>query len=156
MTRKQKRLTLIVVALALFGSAVGLIGYALRGNISYFRSPSALLKRPIAAGVVFNLGGLVEKGSVVRKDSMHAVFVITDKRRDVKVVYSSDEPLPDLFREGQGVIATGSLNKNGVFLSTKVLAKHDERYMPRQVAEALKKQGLWKGTIPKAAAGEAK
>lgn len=156
MTRKQKRLTLIIVALSLFGTAVGLVGYELRGNISYFRSPTALLKHPIASGTVFNLGGLVKKGSLVRKDSMHAVFVITDKRNNVKVVYSSDEPLPDLFREGQGVIATGALNKNGVFMSNKVLAKHDERYMPRQVAEALKKQGLWKGTIPKASAGAAK
>ena len=149
MTRKSRRLVLILSALAIFGLAVGVILYGLRGNIVLFLGPSDIAKSPPAAGGRLRVGGLVKEGSLVRLTSNSASFSITDMASDIKVEYAGNEPLPELFREGQGVIAEGVMAGPNLFKSDRVLAKHDETYMPREVAEALKKQGKWKGESAK-------
>jgi len=143
MTRKQKRLAIIAGAMAFLAVAAGLVLFALRQEIVFFRTPSDLAQQPIAAGQRLRLGGLVEKGSVVRGDGSTVAFAITDTVEAVKVTYSGI--LPDLFREEQGVVAEGVLGADGVFVADTVLAKHDENYMPREVAEALKEKGVWQG-----------
>ncbi|MGD9539549.1 cytochrome c maturation protein CcmE [Methylocystis sp.] len=142
MTRKGKRLTLIAGAMAVLGLAAGLMLFALRDNIVFFYTPSELAKKQVASGARLRIGGLVKEGSVV-KNGHDVNFTITDKTRDLAVSYTG--LLPDLFREGQGVVVDGVLQQDGGFRADSVLAKHDERYMPRDVADALKKQGVWQG-----------
>jgi cytochrome c-type biogenesis protein CcmE len=147
MTRKQQRALLLIGGLALLGLAAGLVLYALNDSIVFFYTPSEALARHVAEGQRFRLGGLVEKGSV-RHDSNDAVtFTVTDRDRAMAVSYQGQ--LPDLFREGQGVVAEGRLGPGGVFQADSVLAKHDETYMPKEVADALKAKGVWKeGSTP--------
>ncbi|HXY58309.1 MAG TPA: cytochrome c maturation protein CcmE [Methylocystis sp.] len=143
MTRKGKRLTLIISALGVAAIAVGIIMYELSTNISFFKTPTELIEKPLAAGTRLRLGGLVKQGSVKKSEGGKVDFVVTDNHSDCAVTYKG--LLPDLFREGQGVVADGVLQTDGVFHADSVLAKHDERYMPKEVADALKKQGVWQG-----------
>jgi cytochrome c-type biogenesis protein CcmE len=140
-TRKGRRLTLIGVALVVVGLAAGLALYALRGNIVFFYSPSELAQKSLQPGARLRIGGLVKAGSLVKSEGERASFVITDNSHEVAVTYQG--PLPDLFREGQGVVAEGALEGPSSFRADSILAKHDERYMPREVVDALKKQGRW-------------
>ena len=142
MTRKGKRLTLIGGAMAVLGLAAGLMLFALRDNIVFFYTPSELAKKQTASGARLRIGGLVKEGTVV-KNGQDVRFTVTDKTSDLTVSYTG--LLPDLFREGQGVVVDGVLQPSGGFRADSVLAKHDERYMPRDVADALKKQGVWQG-----------
>lgn len=142
MTRKGKRLTLIAGAMAILGLAAGLMLFALRDNIVFFYTPSELAKKQTASGARLRIGGLVKEGTVVR-NGQDVNFTVTDKTSDLTVSYTG--LLPDLFREGQGVVVDGVLQPDGAFRADSVLAKHDERYMPRDVADALKKQGVWQG-----------
>lgn len=142
MTRKGKRLTLIIGALAALGLAAGLMLFALRDNIVFFYTPSELAQKQVAPGARLRIGGLVKEGSVVR-NGRDVAFTVTDRTKDLDVAYTG--LLPDLFREGQGVVVDGLLQPGGGFRADSVLAKHDERYMPRDVADALKKQGVWQG-----------
>jgi cytochrome c-type biogenesis protein CcmE len=143
MTRKQKRLTLIGAALSVFGVAVGLVLYQLRGNIVFFYGPTEMVQKHVGPGVRLRIGGLVENGTLVHLAGKSVTFKVTDGKDDVAVAYTG--LLPDLFREGQGVVAEGALDQGGVFRADNILAKHDERYMPREVVDALKKQGKWAG-----------
>ena len=143
MTRKGNRMTLIVCALAIIGVAVALILFALRDNIVFFYTPSELAKKQASFGVRLRIGGLVKEGSVVKNDGRDVRFIITDRNKDLEIAYTG--LLPDLFREGQGVVVDGVLEDSGKLRADSVLAKHDERYMPRDVADALKKQGVWQG-----------
>ena len=142
MTRKQQRATLLVGGLALLALAAGLVLYALNDSIVFFYTPSEALARHVSEGQRFRLGGLVEKGSV-RHDGKEGVsFTVTDAGKAMAVSYQGQ--LPDLFREGQGVVAEGRLGPGGIFQADTVLAKHDESYMPKEVADALKARGVWK------------
>lgn len=143
MTRKQKRLALIAGALAVLASAVLLVMFALRDEIVFFYSPSdVLVGGKVKPGQRFRVGGLVVEGSL-KREGERVEFAVTDSARDLGVQFTGI--LPDLFREGQGVVAEGRLGADGVFAADSVLAKHDENYMPREVADALKKQGVWQG-----------
>ena len=142
MTRKQKRLSWIGVMGAVLAVAVGLVLYALSSKISFSLDPSELLAKNIAPGERIRLFGLVKEGSVVRGEGLLVKFELTDTANTVPVAFNNI--LPDLFREGQGIITEGSLNNDGVFVADTVLAKHDENYMPKEVAESLKEKGLWK------------
>ena len=142
MTRKQQRATLLVSGVALLGVAAGLVLYALNDSIVFFYTPSEALTRNIAEGQRFRLGGLVEKGSLKHGADEGVSFIVTDTDKTMAVSYRGQ--LPDLFREGQGVVAEGRLGPGGVFLADTVLAKHDETYMPKEVADALKAKGVWK------------
>ena len=149
MTRKQRRLTLIGCALAVLAIAAGLVLNALRDSIVFFSTPSMVAEKHIGPGKRFRLGGLVETGSVKRGDNLAVTFTVADGGAALPVAFKGI--LPDLFREGQGVVAEGALDASGVFRADTVLAKHDETYMPKEVADALKKQGHWKddyGTKP--------
>ncbi|MEO1113638.1 MAG: cytochrome c maturation protein CcmE [Pseudomonadota bacterium] len=143
MTRKQRRLTLIGSAGAVLAVALGLILFALNDQIVFFQSPTDITEKQIPAGQRIRLGGLVEEGSVVRADNAEVSFRVTDMANAVAVTYKGI--LPDLFREGQGVVTEGIVGSDGVFVADSVLAKHDENYMPKEVAEALKDQGHWQG-----------
>jgi cytochrome c-type biogenesis protein CcmE len=143
MTRKQRRLTLIGSAGAVLAVALGLILFALNDQIVFFQSPSDIASQKIPEGQRIRLGGLVEDGSVERSDDANVKFRVTDTAHSVAVTYQGI--LPDLFREGQGVVTEGVLTPDGVFVADSVLAKHDENYMPKEVAEALKGQGHWQG-----------
>ncbi|XSG81194.1 MAG: cytochrome c maturation protein CcmE [Methyloligella sp. ZOD6] len=143
MTRKQRRGVLIGGCMAVLTIAVGLVLFALSDSIVFFYSPSDVMAKELAPGQRFRLGGLVEDGSVVRNRGTTVRFVITDKAKELPVTYTG--VLPDLFREGQGVVAEGMLGPDGVFQADKVLAKHDENYMPPEVAAKLKEQGVWQG-----------
>lgn len=143
MTRKQRRLTLIGSAGAVLAVALGLILFALNDQIVFFQSPTDIATKEIPLGQRIRLGGLVEDGSVVRSDNAQVTFRVTDTANAVAVTYKGI--LPDLFREGQGVVTEGVLDGEGVFIADSVLAKHDENYMPKEVAEALKDQGHWQG-----------
>jgi cytochrome c-type biogenesis protein CcmE len=143
MTRKQRRGVLISTCLAVLGLAVGLVLFALRDSIVFFYTPSEVAEKHLETGQRFRLGGLVEDGSVKRGEGTTVSFVVTDKRSTLPVTYTG--VLPDLFREGQGVVAEGMLTAGGVFHADSVLAKHDENYMPPEVAKKLKEQGVWRG-----------
>jgi cytochrome c-type biogenesis protein CcmE len=143
MTRKQRRAILIGTCLGVLALAVGLVLFALRDSIVFFYTPSEVAEKGLATGQRFRLGGLVEDGSVKRSEGTTVSFVITDKRSTLPVTYTG--VLPDLFREGQGVVAEGMLTNDGVFHADSVLAKHDENYMPPEVAKKLKEQGVWRG-----------
>ena len=142
MTRKQQRALLLIGGLALLGIAAGLVLYALNDSIVFFYTPSEALERQIAEGKRFRLGGLVEKGSLKHGADAAVSFTVTDTDKAMAVTYHGQ--LPDLFREGQGVVAEGRLGAGGVFVADTVLAKHDETYMPKEVADALKAKGVWK------------
>lgn len=148
MKPKRKRLYLALFGLSALAAAAFLVATALEDSLLYFYTPAQLDERGIEAGVNFRLGGLVEEDSVVQ-DGATTRFVITDRQSTVPV--SFEGMLPDLFREGQGVIAEGSLNASGTFTASEVLAKHDETYMPKEVADALKEQGVWQDGGPIAA-----
>ena len=144
MKRKHKRLSFVVVGMALLTAAVILILFALNDSVVFFYSPSDLAEQDVPPDRRFRLGGLVEENSVVRaEDGVTTTFRVTDLSRTVAVSFRG--LLPDLFREGQGVVAEGQLDAKGVFVASDVLAKHDENYMPPEVAEALRKSGQWQG-----------
>jgi cytochrome c-type biogenesis protein CcmE len=141
MTRKQRRFSLIGVALAVLALAVALVLNALKDSIVFFNSPTEVAEKNIKPGTRLRIGGLVQEGSVSRGESLAVRFAVTDGRHSVPVAYQG--VLPDLFREGQGVVAEGVLEGPGQMRAETILAKHDERYMPREVVDALKKQGRW-------------
>jgi cytochrome c-type biogenesis protein CcmE len=155
MTRKQRRLSLIGAAAVVLAIALGLVLFALRDTIVFFNSPSDVISNAVKPGARLRLGGLVAPGSVVRDNELDMHFQVTDGNQSIRVVYRGI--LPDLFREGQGVVAEGTLEPGGNFRADTVLAKHDEKYMPKEVADALKKQGHWKDEYgkPGATAGTA-
>jgi len=138
--KKARRIQVIVLAALALATATGLIGYAMRDGISFFRSPSQVAASPPDAAEVFRIGGLVEDGSLVRGQGEAVSFRVTDGNASIAVSYRGI--LPDLFAEGQGTVATGRL-VGGVFEAREILARHDETYMPREVVEALKEQGHW-------------
>jgi cytochrome c-type biogenesis protein CcmE len=140
MTRKQKRLSMILGGLAVLGLAAGLVLYALSDTITFFHTPSDLTETHVKAGQRIRLGGMVEDGSVKKGPGTITTFVVTDQIKTVTVTYNGI--LPDLFREGQGVVTEGRLQDDGTFLADTVLAKHDENYMPRELAESLKAKGV--------------
>jgi cytochrome c-type biogenesis protein CcmE len=142
MTRKQRRLTLIGTGLGVVALAVALMLSALKDSIVFFNSPTDVVEKRIAPGTRIRLGGLVTPGSLVRGEQLAVRFEVTDGNKAIQVAFQGI--LPDLFREGQGVVTEGTLDAAGVFKADSVLAKHDETYMPKEVADALKKQGHWK------------
>jgi cytochrome c-type biogenesis protein CcmE len=146
MTRKQRRLVLIGSGLAVLGLAAALVLTALRDTIVFFNSPTDVVEKQIAPGTRIRLGGLVKPGSIAKGDNLAVRFEVTDGNKALQVAYTGI--LPDLFREGQGVVAEGVLEP-GLFRADTVLAKHDETYMPKEVADALKKQGHWKDDYEK-------
>jgi cytochrome c-type biogenesis protein CcmE len=148
--RKQQRLILVVLALLLLGGASGLVLFALSDSVAFFVTPSDIAAGKVDRDKRFRLGGLVVQGSVEQPGNDGLVlFRVTDQVNEVPVRYRGI--LPDLFREGQGIVAQGELGADGVFMAGEVLAKHDENYMPPEVAEALKRAGVWRHT---AGAGE--
>ena len=142
--RKQRRLAFAITLLLAGGGAAGLAVFALQDNVLFFYSPTDVVDHPekVPTGRVFRIGGLVQNGSVKRDTGLEVQFVVTDGKNAVPVNYSG--VLPDLFREGQGVVALGTRNTDGVFKASEVLAKHDETYMPPEVVDALKRAGRWK------------
>lgn len=150
MTRKRRRLLLIGGGIGVLAVAVALMLNAFRDSIVFFNSPSDVAAKHIAPGTRIRLGGLVKSGSIVRGDHLKVHFDVTDGSREVPVAYQG--VLPDLFREGQGVVAEGVLDGAGVFNADTILAKHDETYMPKEVADALKKSGHWKDDYAQRAA----
>jgi cytochrome c-type biogenesis protein CcmE len=152
MTRKQRRATFIGLGVGILGVAVLLVLYALRDTIVFFHTPTEVEAKQIPAGKRIRLGGLVAEGSLKRGEGLTVSFAVTDTVKTIPVSYTGI--LPDLFREGQGVVTEGKLDLAGRFLADSVLAKHDENYMPPEVAKALKQQGVWqdgkaKGSVPK-------
>jgi cytochrome c-type biogenesis protein CcmE len=142
LTRRGRRLALIAAALAVVGGAAGLALYALSDSIIFFYSPSEVVEKALRPGARLRVGGLVKSGSVVKSAGETVAFVVTDGANNVSVSYQG--LLPDLFREGQGVVAEGVLAAPDQLRADTILAKHDERYMPREVVEALKKEGRWR------------
>ena len=141
MTRKQRRLVLIGSGMAVLAVAAALVLSAMRDSIVFFNSPTDVVEKDMQAGTRIRLGGLVQPGTLLRKD-IDAAFDVTDGNTAIRVTYRGI--LPDLFREGQGVVAEGVLIDKASFRADTVLAKHDENYMPKEVADSLKKQGHWK------------
>jgi cytochrome c-type biogenesis protein CcmE len=141
MTRKQKRLAVIGGAMGFLAVAAALTFAALGQRTSYFYMPADLEKATVAPGQRIRLGGLVEEHSILRGEGAKVSFAVTDHEKSVAVTYTG--LLPDLFREGQGVVTEGSFGPDGVFVADSVLAKHDENYMPKEVAESLKEKGVW-------------
>ena len=155
MTRKGRRIAIISTSVGLLALAAGLVLFALRDNVVFFYTPSEVSAKSVAPGTRLRLGGLVKKGSIERSAGYAVKFVVTDSKNEIAVTYVG--LLPDLFREGQGVVTEGVLQPASTFKADSVLAKHDENYMPRDLADSLKKQGLFKHTEkskgPPAAAG---
>ena len=144
MNRKQKRLTVIGAGVGVLAAAVLLVMFALSRSVSYFYMPSDFAAKPVEPGTRIRLGGLVEEGSVRRFEGRNVMFSVTDGGDTVEVHYQGI--LPDLFREGQGVVTEGRFSSaGGVFVADSVLAKHDENYMPKEVADRLKQDGVWEG-----------
>lgn len=139
--KKQRRIQIIAIAVGALVVATALIGYAMRDGINYFRTPTQVAEAPPPPSEVFRIGGLVANGSVVRGQGTTITFTVTDTNQSVPVEFTG--VLPDLFGEGQGMVGTGSL-VGGTFVATEILAKHDETYMPREVIDALKAQGVFK------------
>lgn len=139
-------MVMIGSSLAVLAVATGLVLNALRESIVFFTTPTMAAEQHVVPGKRFRVGGLVQPGSLTRGDGLAVAFSISDGGGSIPVSYKG--PLPDLFREGQGVVAEGALDGSGVFRADTVLAKHDENYMPREVADALKKQGHWKNDTP--------
>jgi cytochrome c-type biogenesis protein CcmE len=152
MTRRKRRLVLIASALAAISLALGLVLLALRDNIVFFYGPSELAQKAPHEGQRLRIGGLVKQGSLKHESESTVRFAVTDTKQEVEVTYTG--LLPDLFREGQGVVAEGTLRGDKIFLADSILAKHDERYMPREVADALKKQGVWREGAEAASMGK--
>lgn len=146
--KARRRLTLVAAIAPVLALAVGLTLWGLRDSISFFYTPSQAAAAKPPPGRAIQLGGLVETGSVVKHPDGRVEFVVADRTAKDRVVFQGD--LPDLFREGQGIVATGAYRRDGVFQAKQVLAKHDERYMPRDVEKALKAQGEWRGDGSKA------
>ena len=147
--RKRRRIQLVILGAVMLAIATGLIGYGMRDGIEFFRSPSQIASDPPALAERFRLGGLVEEGSVSRGAGREVRFTVTDGGAQIEVLFAGI--LPDLFREGQGVITTGRM-EDGIFVASEVLARHDESYMPKEVADALKEQGVFRygeGVSPK-------
>src|SRR5436190_19305017 len=142
MTRKQRRLVLIGSSLGVLALAAVLVLSALKASIVFFNSPTDVVDKGVAPGSRIRLGGMVKSGTLQRGDNLAVRFEVTDGNRAIAVNYQGI--LPDLFREGQSVIAEGTLEPGGALKADAVLAKHDENYMPKEVADALKKQGHWK------------
>ncbi len=138
--KKTRRIQIIIVAFVALALSTGLIGYALKDGINYFKSPTEIVESPPSPNEVFRVGGLVEEGSLVIGESETIKFRITDTKNTVDATFTGVRP--DLFKEGQGTVATGSY-VNGVFVATEILAKHDENYMPKEVVDALKDQGYY-------------
>lgn len=138
--KKQRRIQIIVMAFAGLIATTALVGYAMRDGINFFRSPSQVVEQAPSADEVFRLGGLVEDGSILRGQGETVSFRVTDGGATIPVSYTG--VLPDLFTEGQGMIGTGRLI-DGTFVATEILAKHDETYMPKEVMDALKEQGVY-------------
>ena len=143
--KKTRRIQIIVVAFLALGLSTALIGYAMKDGINFFRSPSQVSSMPPKVGEVFRLGGLVEVGSLVRGQGDVITFKITDTKDTIPVSFKG--VLPDLFAEGAGIIAMGQMDA-GTFVASEVLAKHDETYMPKEVIDALKAQGVYKAAAP--------
>jgi len=141
MTRKQRRLILIGSSLGVLAIAAVLVLNALSGSIVFFNSPTDIVEKHLAPGTRIRIGGLVKPGSLQRGENLNIRFEVTDGKSDVPVRYQGI--VPDLFREGQGVVTEGKIESDGIFVADMVLAKHDERYMPREVVDALKKSGRW-------------
>jgi cytochrome c-type biogenesis protein CcmE len=139
--KKQRRIQIIALAVVALIAATALVGYAMRDGINFFRSPSQVLSEPPAPGETFRIGGLVVAGSIVRGEGATVSFAVTDTSATVPVSYTG--VLPDLFAEGEGVVALGRM-EGDIFVATEVLAKHDETYMPKEVVDALKEQGVYK------------
>jgi cytochrome c-type biogenesis protein CcmE len=141
MTRKQKRLIMLCGGLSVLAVAAGLVLYAMRDNIVFFYTPSDITEKGLAPGTRIRLGGLVEQGSFKKGEGAVVNFTVTDTLKTIPVTYTGQ--LPDLFREGQGVVTEGALDANGLFVADTVLAKHDENYMPKELADSLKEKGVW-------------
>ena len=139
--KKQRRIQVIVMAAIALAVSTALIGYAMRDGINFFRAPSQVMEEPPEPGEVFRLGGLVEADSIVRGEGLEVRFRVTDGGASIPVVFAG--VLPDLFAENEGMIGTG-VYVNGVFQATEILAKHDETYMPKEVVDALKEQGVYR------------
>ncbi|MBU0724428.1 MAG: cytochrome c maturation protein CcmE [Alphaproteobacteria bacterium] len=148
-SRKKRRLYIIGLGMLALAASTALVLNAFEDNIVFFFSPSDLQAKPVEEGRTFRLGGLVEEGSVQRMDGLTISFRVTDMANVIPVTYTG--VVPDLFREGQGVVAQGQL-KSGVFVAREVLAKHDETYMPPEVAEALKRAEHWREDTAKSVA----
>ncbi len=138
--KKTRRIQIIALAFVALAGATALIGYAMRDGINFFRAPAQVVSEPPAEGEVFRLGGLVEEGSIVRGQGETITFRVTDGAESIPVAFTG--VLPDLFSEGQGMIGTGQM-VGGTFQATEILAKHDETYMPKEVMDALKEQGVY-------------
>ena len=138
--KKQRRIQIILVAAVALALSTVLIGYAMRDGINFFRSPSQIMAEPPVATETFRIGGLVEEGTLVRGQGETITFSVTDGGASVPVAYTG--VLPDLFEEGQGMVGTGKYI-DGVFQASEILAKHDETYMPAEVVDALKEQGVY-------------
>lgn len=151
MTRKQKRLAVIAGGMSFILVAVLLVMFAFSQSVAYFFMPSDLASNEVKPGTRIRLGGLVEAGSVVRGNGSTVSFKVTDGKASVPVSYTGI--LPDLFREGQGVVTEGVFNSAHAFVADSVLAKHDEKYMPKEVADRLKADGVWKEGEDGAASG---
>ena len=139
--KKTRRIQIILVAFVALALSTALIGYAMRDGINYFRSPTQVTTEPPRVGEVFRIGGLVETGSLVRGQGDTVTFSVTDTKTTVPVRFKG--VLPDLFAEGAGMVALGQM-QDGSFVATEILAKHDEKYMPKEVIDALKAQGVYK------------
>jgi cytochrome c-type biogenesis protein CcmE len=139
--KKQRRVQVIALAAVALIGATGLVGYAMRDGINFFRSPSQVMSEPPHEGETFRIGGLVVEGSIQRGQGTEVAFAVTDTNATVPVRYTGI--LPDLFAEGQGMVALGKM-EGDTFVATEVLAKHDETYMPQEVVDALKEQGVYK------------
>ncbi|MDO8982682.1 cytochrome c maturation protein CcmE [Cypionkella sp.] len=138
--KKRRRVQLILFAFMLVVASTALIGYAMRDGINFFRSPSQVLTDPPRVGEVFRIGGLVEKGTLVRGQGETISFSVTDTNKTVPVKFTG--VLPDLFAEGAGMVGTGEM-EGDTFVASEILAKHDENYMPKEVVDALKAQGVY-------------
>lgn len=138
--KKQRRIQIIALAAVALVASTALIGYAMRDGINFFRSPTQVVEAPPSEGEVFRIGGLVEEGSITRGQGETVTFRVTDMNQSVPVAYTGI--LPDLFSEGQGMVGTGKM-VDGTFQATEILAKHDETYMPSEVVDALKEQGVY-------------
>jgi cytochrome c-type biogenesis protein CcmE len=139
--KKKRRIQVIVLAVVALALSTAIIGYAMRDGISFFRSPSQVAEAPPQPGEVFRIGGLVEEGTLVRGQGETITFRVTDGGASVPVSYTGI--LPDLFGEGEGMVGTGRY-VDGTFLASEILAKHDESYMPKEVVDALKEQGVYR------------
>jgi cytochrome c-type biogenesis protein CcmE len=151
MTRRGRRVAILGVSGLVLSAALALVLYAMRDTIVFFRSPSEVAAKVVAPGTRFRLGGLVSEGSIKRQPDQVVEFSVSDGPATIPVRYRG--LLPDLFREGQGVVTEGRLSEAGLFVADTVLARHDESYMPREVADALKAQGRWQGGATKEASG---